>query len=319
MSLTDSANGSPFSMPVMPAYGYGGGGNNGNGFFGGDWAWLILLLLINNGGWGMGGFGMGGMMWPMMMGGFGGGFGLDYLYPWLNNSQHISDGFRDQQLNTQISDARTDINRGFGDVQLGIAGINQNLCQTGNGITAAINNGFSSAEIAANGRQMANMQQAFAAQTATSQGFNSVQSQLAQCCCDQRLASAQLQNVIQSENCADRAALSDALRDVIAANTASTQRILDQLCQDKIDAKNDTIAQLRSELLYSRGQASQDVQTARILAGQAAEIDGVYNRLKNCPVGTVPVFGNQPIFTCPTNVGNNCGCGCGCGNNGFVN
>jgi hypothetical protein len=57
-------------------------------------------------------------------------------------------------------------------------------------------------------------------------------------------------------------------------------------------------------------QASQTAQTAQILAGQAAEIDGVYNRLKNCPVPSMPVYGNQPIFTCG---GNNGGCGCGCG------
>ena len=113
-----------------------------------------------------------------------------------------------------------------------------------------------------------------------------------------------------SENCADREALSNGVRDIIAAQTAGTQRVLDQLCQDKIDAKNDTIAQLRSELLYSRGQASQDVQTARILAGQVSEVDALYNRLATCPVGTMPVYGNQPIFTCPTN-NNSCGCGCG--------
>ena len=56
----------------------------------------------------------------------------------------------------------------------------------------------------------------------------------------------------------------------MAANNASTQRILDQLCADKLEQKNDTIAQLRSELLYARGQASQDVQTAAIQAGQRA-------------------------------------------------
>lgn len=97
------------------------------------------------------------------------------------------------------------------------------------------------------------------------------------------------------------------------------QSIKDQLCSDKIDAKNDTIAQLRSELLYARGQASQDVQTAQILAGQA-NIPGVtYNRLRDCPVSTVPVYGSQPIFTCPVNFAANNNCGCGCGNNGFVN
>jgi hypothetical protein len=60
-------------------------------------------------------------------------------------------------------------------------------------------------------------------------------------------------------------------------------------------------------------QASQVQQTAQILAGQAAEIDGVYNRLKNCPVPTTPVYGNQPIFTCPQQVNSGCGCG------GFAN
>ena len=175
MALTDENGNFGTTMLVQPS-GYNG---NGGGFFGNDFAWVLLLLLIGGNGWGFGGFG-GGMM-PWMMGGAMNGFGLDYLYPWLNNSQHISDGFRDQQLNSQIGDLRSDVNRGFGDVQLGISGLGRQICETGNGITQAVNSGFSAAEIAANGRQMANMQQAFAAQTATAQGFNSVQAQLAQC------------------------------------------------------------------------------------------------------------------------------------------
>jgi hypothetical protein len=208
MALTDN-NQNGFYMPVAPAY--GGGYGNGSGFFGGDWAWIILLLLIGGGGWGMGGFGMGGMMWPMMMGGMN-GFGLDYLYPWLNNSQHISDGFRDQNLNTQIGDLRSDVNRGFGDVQLGIAGVNQNICNTGNGITQAVNSGFSAAEIAANGRQMANMQQGFGIQTAMMQGFNAAQAQAADCCCKTQTGIADLKYTIARENCDDRAALAQGLQ-----------------------------------------------------------------------------------------------------------
>ena len=299
MAITDENNGNGFYMPVAPAY---GGGNGFGNAFGADGWWILLLLLCGmNGGWGgFGGFGGAGMMWPMMM---GGGFGIDYLYPWLNNSQHISDGFRDQNLNTQIGDLRTDVNRGFGDVQLGVAGVNQNICQTGNGITQAINNGFSNAEIAANGRQMANMQQLFGLQT-----------QAADCCCKTQTGIADLRYTVGTEACATRTADAQNTNAVLNAINGGIQSIKDQLCQDKIDAKNDTIAQLRQEVLFARGQASQDVQTARILAGQTAEIDGVYQRLKDCPVGTVPVFGNQPIFTCPTNVGN-MGCG-GCGCNG---
>lgn len=92
--MTDNTN---MYMPVAPAYSYG---NNGGGIFGnggGDlWGFLLVLLLCGNGMWGGFGGGLGGAMWPMMMGGMGGGFVMDYLYPWLNNSQHLSDGFREQ-------------------------------------------------------------------------------------------------------------------------------------------------------------------------------------------------------------------------------
>ncbi len=319
MALTDNGN-SGMYMPVAPAfgYGYGGGGNQGNNGFGGDWAWILLLLLIGGNGWGMGGFGMGGMMWPMMMGGFGmGGFGLDYLYPWLNNSQHISDGFRDQQLNTQISDARTDINRGFGDVQLGIAGINQNLCQTGNGITAAINNGFSSAEIAANGRQMANMQQLFGIQSAQQQ-----------CCCDTRAGIADLRYTVATEACADRAAVGDALQAVTMQGVQNTnalmttlrdgiQSIKDELCADRLDAERRDNANLRAELMYARGQADRVAQTADLRAAQATTANQLVSELRSCPIPAQPVYGNQPIFQCSGPAWNNNGCGCGCGNASF--
>ena len=292
MAISDENGGIPATMLVGPT-GYAGGNNSGFGF-GGDWAWILLLLLIGGNGWGMGGFG-GGMMWPMMMGGFG-GFGMDYLYPWLNNSQHISDGFRDQQLNSQIGDLRTDVNRGFGDVAT-------QLCGGFAGVNAGIANAAAQAEIAANGRQMANMQQLFG-----------VQSALQNCCCENRAGLADLKYTVATENCADRAALSDALRDVIAANTASTQRILDQLCQDKIDAKNEKIAELQQTIVMKDLAASQTAQNAFIAQGFANEVDQLYNRLNSCPVPTTPVYGRTPIFNCG---GNNVGCGCS--GNGFMN
>jgi len=278
MALTDEGSSNGFFMPVAPAYG-GGYGNGGFGFGNGDWAWIILLLLIGGNGWGFGGGFGGGMMWPMMMGGMN-GFGLDYLYPWLNNSQNLNNGFRDQQINSQL-----------GDLLLGQAGIQQSICQTGNSITGAVRDGFYAAETAANGRQMASMQTAFGIQTQIAQGSS-----------DARLDSCQTRNVIQAEAAASR-----------ASGNADTQKILDKLCQLELDnekirsaAKDDTIAQLRSELLYARGQASQIAQNATI-------IDGVYDRLSRCPVGSTPVYGNTPIFTCQRP--NPCGCP---GNAGLV-
>lgn len=321
MALTDNSN-TGFYMPVQPAYG-GGYGNNG-GFFGGDWAWILLLLLIGGNGWGMGGFGGGmfGMMpWMMGMGAGMGGFGLDYLYPWLNNSQHISDGFRDQQLNTQIGDLRSDVNRGFGDVQLGIAGLGRQVCETGNGITQALNNGFNAAEIAANGRQMANMQQGFGIQTAMMQGFNAAQAQAADCCCKTQTGIQDLKYVVATENCADRTQAMQNTRDIIDSQNRTGQAILDKLCQLEIDgvrrelaAEQRENANLRSDLMYARNQADRTAQTAVFQQGLNNEVDALYNRLKNCPVGTVPVAGNTPLFNCNPSFNNG---GCGCGNNGF--
>ena len=270
----------------------------GNGFGGdGSW-WMLILFLFAFGGWGG-------------MGGFGGGFGgfgnmmLGYDFPWLLNGQNginnnVSNGFRDAQLNDGISSIRD-----------GISGISNQLCSGFAGTTAAVTNAQNAISTQMYSNELASLNRSFAEQTANTQGFTSLQGQLAQCCCDNRAGLADLKYTVATEACADRAAVNDALRDVIAANTASTQRILDQMCADKIDAKNDEIAQLRQELLYARSQASQDVQTARILAGQTTEVDALYDRLNNCPVGTVPVYGRQPIFSC-----NN---GCGCGNGNFYN
>ena len=308
MALTD--NGNNMFMPVAPAY--GGGYGNGGGFFGGDWAWILLLLLIGGNGWGFGG-GFGGMMMPWMMGmGAGlGGFGMDYLYPWLNNSQHISDGFRDQQLNTQIGDLRSDVNRGFGDVQLGIAGLGRQICETGNGITQAVNSGFSAAEIAANGRQMANMQTQFGIQSAIQGGAASTAAGIAD-----------LRYTVATENCADRTQAMQNTRDIIDSQNRVGQSILDKLCQLEIDgvrrelaAEQRENANLRSDLMYARGQPSQVEQTAQLRANQATVANQLVSELRSCPIPSQPVYGNQPIFNCsgPT-FGNT---GCGCNGNGF--
>lgn len=218
----------------------------------------------------------------------------------MNQAEITQDGFRDQMLNSNITSIRD-----------GIGNLSTQLCNCCSDMQATVSNGFAQAEIAANGRQMANMNQAFAAQTAMAQGFNSLGSQLADCCCENRLATANLGALVQSENCADRAALSDGIRDIITNQTANTQRILDQMCNDKIDAKNERIADLERQLTMANLSASQIAQTAQIQRGQVAEVEALYQRLRECPVPTMPVYGSQPIFTCPNN--NNSGCGCGCG------
>lgn len=283
----DNGSGNGMYMPVAPAYG-AGYANSGFGGFGGD-GWLVILFLFALMGNGFGGWG-----------GFGGGAGM-YEFPWLMNGQqginsNTNNGFQNAMLNDNITSVRD-----------GIASLSTQLCNTGSDIQMSLANGFSGVEQGANARQIANMQTAFAGQTAMNQGFNNVQSQLAQCCCDNRLASADLKYTIATENCADRQALNEGIRDVIANNTSQTQAILDKLCQLELDGYKRENDNLRSQLNMQALNASQAAQTATFQQGLNNEVDALYNRLNSCPVPTTPVYGRTPIFTCNQNYG--CGCG----------
>ena len=204
-------NGTQMYMPVAPAY--GGGGNGGFGFGDGNGWWLILLLLVFGNGWGNG-FGGGGGMFPYMMG--------------TNTNNDVQRGFDQSAIITGITGVNNAVTSGFGNVQTA-------LCSGFAGVNAGIANGFAQSEIAANARQIADMNQSFANQTATLQGFNGVQNQLSNCCCENRASIADLKYTVAQEACADRSAISNALRDVITATQAQTQTILDKMCQQEID------------------------------------------------------------------------------------
>ena len=267
---------------TMPVAPMYGGGGNGFGF-GGDWAWIILLLLL---GWGNNGWGG------------NGGFGGDGIYPWMNQANLTSEGFQNQLMNDNVTSIRDNV-----------FGISTQLCNGFAGVNASIANGFAQAEIADNARAMADMNRSFA-----------LQSQLADCCCENRLGIADLKYTVATENCADRAASAMNTRDIIDSQTRGTQAILDKLCQleldgvkAQVDAKNDKILELTNALNMASLKESQTAQNAFIAQGLNNEVDALYNRLSNCPVPSTPVYGRTPIFTC-----NNNGCGCGCGGNGTV-
>ena len=262
--MTDGTN---MIMPVAPTSGgFGGGmGDWGSGF------WIILLFVLL-GGWGNG------------FGGGYGGYGADGLYPWMNQSNQISGGFRDQMINDNIIGIRD-----------GIHDISNQLC-----------NGFAGIEQGANARQIANMQQMFG-----------LQSQFADCCCENRLGIADLKYTVATENCADRTQSMQNTRDIIEAGNRNSQAILDKLCQLELDGVKGQLAAAERENLGLQNQLnmatlreSQTAQNALITQGFSNEVDALYNRLNSCPVPTTPVYGRTPIFTCNNN---NAGCGCGCG------
>jgi hypothetical protein len=181
------------------------------GDFGGNGWWILLLLLFAGGGFG----------------GFGGN-GMNGIYPWMNQADITTNGFQNQFMNENITSIRD-----------GIGGLATQLC-----------NGFNSIEQGANARQMADMNQGFTMQTSIMQGFNGIQGQLSQCCCDNRLATVQTQNIVQSEGAATRLAIQN-----------QTQQILDKMCQQEIDALKAQNASLQNQILVATLNASQNAQS----------------------------------------------------------
>ena len=253
MALTDQNN---MVMPVAP---FGGNMGGFGGFGGGDGWWLILLLLCFNGGWGgFGGFGGAGMAMAA-----DGGFGL---YPWLNNSQNLNDGFRDQMLNSNISNIQNGITSGFGDVQ-------NSLCGGFAGVNATINGAQNAIAAQLYGNQISSLERSFAAQTANTQGMTGLSSQLSQCCCDNRLATCQTQNIVQSEGAATRLAIQN-----------QTQAILDKMCQQEIDAYKRENDNLRTQINMQNLAASQATQTAALIADNTAQTQYIVNRVAPYPI-----------------------------------
>lgn len=286
-----------YAYPAPIFYGGGSGGGMG-GFGGGDWGSLITLFLL----FGLFGGGFGGM---------GGGFG-GYDFPWILNGQqnlnnNVSSGFRDAQINDGITSVRD-----------GISSLSTQLCDCCGNMQMSMAQGFNGVERSIGAaqtaltqqgyqNQLASLERGYAAQTAQAQGFNGVQAQIAQASSDNRLGTESLRATVLQENCQDRYEAAQNAQGIISAITAGIQSIKDDLCADRLEAERRENQNLRTELIFARGQASQVAQTGQI-------VDGVYSRLSACPVGTTPVYGNTPIFQCPVNVAQAQG---GCNGNGY--
>jgi hypothetical protein len=156
----------------------------------------------------------------LLLGGGMGGFGGNGVNPWVMNGQN--------GINANTNEAFRD------------AGINAGL----DGITAQLGN-----------NTITSMQNTFNAQTAVTQGLTDIRSQLAQCCCDNRLATVQTQNIVQAEAAATRIAIEQ-----------QTQAILDKLCQQEIDNLKAANVALQNQLNMANLSASQVAQTSQLEA-----------------------------------------------------
>lgn len=266
MGLTDGNGMTPADVAAVV------GNGNGNGWCGDNSIWVIILFLLAfSGGWGNG---------------FGGGGAADMAIPYFfnNTDNAVQRGFDTAALTGQLSGIQTSLTNGFADAEV-----------------SACNRAMNSQATAYN-NQIASMNQSFANQQALNAQLNGISSALQSCCCENRASVADLKYTVATEACADRSAINDALRDVLEATQLQNQRIIDQMTADKIDAKNEKIAELQNQLTMAQLSASQNAQTATIVANNEAQTTALERYLSPVPI---------PSYTVPApwNI-NNFGCGC---------
>lgn len=245
----------------------------GNGGAGGGWNdsffWIIVLIALLGGGWNNN---------------FGGGGGA---MAYAGTGAELQRGFDQQSVMGGISGLQGSINT-----------LAQSQC-----------NGFAGAEIAANNRQMASMQQAWNAQSAIDQRLDTLAMNQQACCCENRQAIADVKYAIANEGAATR------------SNTdAKVQTVMDKLCQLEMDGikqnyenriagmQQNYEAQIRAlndRLNTLDRAASQNSQTAAILADNAAQTNAIEQYLAPTPR---PAYVVPNPNCCPQNY-NSCGCG----------
>lgn len=186
-------------------------------------------------------------------------------------------------------------------------GFDQSAIMNGiTGLGTATTNGFANAEISRCNAQTNLLQTLAMNQAATMQSFNDIGASFQNCCCNQQLATADVKYLIANEAAATR------------ANTdAKVQAVMDKLCQLEMDGikqnyenrignMQNEIDSLRAAINSANGAASQNAQTAAIIANNEAQTVALERYLAPTP---------QPAYVVPSpyccnqsNIGFGCGC-----------
>lgn len=267
--------------------------NDCNDGWGGGWSsWIILFLIFGMFGWGgFGGFG-----------GFGGNAGA-------SGALTRADLCQDMNFN-QLENGVRGIQQGICDstfaLNNSINGLGMNVMQGFHGVDNAICNlGYQTQQ----GFNQTNI--------ALMQGQNSLQSQIADCCCGVQRAIDGINYNMASNTCAIQNSMCNNTRDIIESQNNGTRAILDALTAQRIEAKDQRIAEQAQTINQLQLAAMKSDQNAVLMAAMDANKAEILRRTGNdCPVSAYVVQPPSPV-TFPTNCcgrttfGNNCG-GCGC-------
>ena len=108
--------------------------------------------------------------------------------------------------------------------------------------------------------------------------LSNLSAQLSQCCCDNRLATCQTQNIVASESAATRLAIQE-----------QTQAILDKMCQQEIEQLRSQNVALQNQVNMLNLSASQTAQTAQLIADNTAQTQYIVNRVAPYPIPSYTV------------------------------
>lgn len=223
-------------------------GNNGkssDGWGDGNGWWVLIILFAIFGGWGGNG-------------------------NWGNNG---SGGY------TATAATQADIQRGFDTsaVVSKLDGITNGLCDGFYAVNNGMLTGFNSVNTAVLQGNYG-VQQAINADTvANMQNTNALQSQLAQCCCDNKAAAAQTQYQMATDTCAITTAIQQQTQDIMQNCNANYRALHDEIVQSQMDAKDAKIAEQASAIQALNLAQSQQAQNAYLL-----------NALKPAPIPSFP-------------------------------
>ena len=221
-------------------------GNDRNGWGNGDGWWILIILFALFGGW-------------------GNGFNGNGCGCASKNTTDVIDatlqrGFDNQGVMSKLNGIEQGICSLGYDQLAQINQINTNIMQTGYGITNAIQ-----------ANSIASMQQS-----------NALQAQLADCCCENRAAIAQVRYDMATDTCAVTNAIQQAARDITDNANANYRSLHDEMVASQMEAKNDRIAELQSQvqaLNLAQSQSNQNqylINTLRPSAIPAFQVPNPY-------------------------------------------
>lgn len=205
------------------------GNRNDNGFGDGNGWWVLIILFAIFGGWGNNGWGNGG-----------------------GDSRPATQG---------------DVQRGF-DTQTVVSkldSISNGLCDGFYAMNSGMLNGFNTLQ---NSIQQGNfgLQNAIQQNTvANMQNTNAIATQLANCCCENREAIAQVRYDMATDTCAITTAINQATQNVMQNCNANYRALHDEITAIQMAAKDEKIAEQASLINALNLSASQSNQNAYLV------------------------------------------------------